>query len=426
MVTDGADTSDASHRRVARRRSRRERCRSSPVGVGQERLARDIQVTRVETPRARAQGHVARRRRRRHADGLRAARRCRSTSRTTGRIVSTQDVTLPADGESTTVHVHFTATEAGARAVPVPHSRRRPARRSRRTTRATRSSRSSTGSEKILYFEGEPRFEVKFIRRAVDDDKNLQVVLLQRTAEATRTRRDKYLRLGVDSADELVDGFPKTREELFALSRAHPRQRRGRAFTPRPAADDRRLRRPARRRAADARRPARRSPKAAGRGTPVADVLPVVLDRATQQPDSYRSPAHRDADARGRAHPVTQIAETEAGRRQAQVARPAAAHRGQPDPRRLKPGATVLLTGIDEKRPRAGRARLPALRPRQDAGVARSGLVAVADGREDGRRRHDARHVLAAAGALARRRRARSGRGHHRARSRASRASRSR
>ena len=34
--------------------------------------------------------------------------------------------------------------------------------------------------------------------------------MLQRTAD------NKYLRLGVDNADELVGGFPKTREELFA------------------------------------------------------------------------------------------------------------------------------------------------------------------------------------------------------------------
>src|SRR6202007_2318640 len=38
----------------------------------------------------------------------------------------------------------------------------------------------------------------------------LQVVILQRTAQ------DKYLRLDVGSPDELVGGFPKTREELFA------------------------------------------------------------------------------------------------------------------------------------------------------------------------------------------------------------------
>ena len=35
-------------------------------------------------------------------------------------------------------------------------------------------------------------------------------MILQRTAE------DKYLRLDVGSPDELVGGFPKTREELFA------------------------------------------------------------------------------------------------------------------------------------------------------------------------------------------------------------------
>ena len=64
--------------------------------------------------------------------------------------------------------------------------------------------------EKILYFEGEPRFEMKFIRRAVADDKNLQIVTLQRTAD------NKFLRLDVDTPDELAGGFPKTRDELFA------------------------------------------------------------------------------------------------------------------------------------------------------------------------------------------------------------------
>ena len=55
-----------------------------------------------------------------------------------GRIVSTQDVTLPADGESATVRVRFTAADAGRAAVPLQGRRRRPASRSRRTTRATR------------------------------------------------------------------------------------------------------------------------------------------------------------------------------------------------------------------------------------------------------------------------------------------------
>jgi uncharacterized membrane protein len=63
---------------------------------------------------------------------------------------------------------------------------------------------------KILYVEGEPRFELKFLRRAVEEDKNLQLVTMMRTA------KDKFLRLGVDDSLELVTGFPRTREELFA------------------------------------------------------------------------------------------------------------------------------------------------------------------------------------------------------------------
>ena len=41
-------------------------------------------------------------------------------------------------------------------------------------------------------------------------DEALQLVVLQRTDD------ERYLRLGVDSADELADGFPVTREELFS------------------------------------------------------------------------------------------------------------------------------------------------------------------------------------------------------------------
>jgi uncharacterized membrane protein len=43
----------------------------------------------------------------------------------------------------------------------------------------------------------------------VQADQNLQVVVLQRTGE------DRYVRLDVDSGDELAGGFPRTREELF-------------------------------------------------------------------------------------------------------------------------------------------------------------------------------------------------------------------
>jgi uncharacterized membrane protein len=66
-----------------------------------------------------------------------------------------------------------------------------------------------TSVKKILYFEGAPRPEMKFIRRAVSDVTNLRLVTLQRTAEG------KYIRIDVDGPSDLVNGFPSTREEMF-------------------------------------------------------------------------------------------------------------------------------------------------------------------------------------------------------------------
>jgi uncharacterized membrane protein len=62
----------------------------------------------------------------------------------------------------------------------------------------------------ILYVEGEPRWEYKFIRRAIDEDGPLRV------ASLLRTTPNKFYRQGVESPDELVDGFPSDEETLFA------------------------------------------------------------------------------------------------------------------------------------------------------------------------------------------------------------------
>jgi uncharacterized membrane protein len=62
----------------------------------------------------------------------------------------------------------------------------------------------------ILYIEGEPRWEYKFLRRAVDRDRALRV------ASIVRTTPNKHYRQGVNSADDLVDGFPADAAELFA------------------------------------------------------------------------------------------------------------------------------------------------------------------------------------------------------------------
>ena len=67
----------------------------------------------------------------------------------------------------------------------------------------------SDDKRRILYVEGEPRWEYKFIRRAEDDDKIVQVVSMLRTTE------NKIYRQGISDPKELADGFPSAPEDLF-------------------------------------------------------------------------------------------------------------------------------------------------------------------------------------------------------------------
>ncbi len=61
----------------------------------------------------------------------------------------------------------------------------------------------------ILYVEGHPRNEYKFIRRAADGDDSL------RLASYLQTGPGKYYRQGIRTPLELNSGFPSTREELY-------------------------------------------------------------------------------------------------------------------------------------------------------------------------------------------------------------------
>ncbi|GAB1266652.1 VWA domain-containing protein [Aurantivibrio infirmus] len=61
----------------------------------------------------------------------------------------------------------------------------------------------------ILYIEGQPRNEYKFIRRALDADTSLRLVSYVQTGPR------KYLRQGINSPQELSEGFPRDAETLF-------------------------------------------------------------------------------------------------------------------------------------------------------------------------------------------------------------------
>jgi uncharacterized membrane protein len=177
------------------------------VGVGEERFTRDLSVTSVTAPPSVLAGSTV------LVDaalGVRGAggEKTTVTAEADGKIVATQEVTLPKRGDVMRVRLKIPPLPAGSyrlavRARPIPGEL------------VAENNVFSTvldvrpGPARVLYVEGEPRPEFAFLRRAVAGDSAVQVVGLMRSAE------HKFLRLGVRDSTELINGFPTRREELF-------------------------------------------------------------------------------------------------------------------------------------------------------------------------------------------------------------------
>lgn len=339
LVSDGADTTDAALG-DALLGMKAAALPVFTVGVGEDRLARDIQIDRVTTPRRALKGTsllvdaVVR-----HTGY--AGETVTLDVEDAGRIVGSQQVTLPPEAEPAAVRVRVMAADPGARVLTfriTPRDGEVIAQNNLREAMVDVVDR----RERVLHYEGEPRFEMKFLRQAVRDDSNLEVVTLQRTAE------NKFLRVGIDDPEHLLGGFPRTREELFAYRGLVLSNVEASAFS----GDQLRM---------IAEFVEKRGggllmlggPRAFAEGgyagTPVADALPVVLDGAVRSADADNPPARltvRPTRA-GAAHAVTQIAATEAASAARWSDLPALTSVNPV--RAIKPGASVLLDGREER-----------------------------------------------------------------------------
>jgi uncharacterized membrane protein len=338
MVSDGADTADAALG-DAILGLKAEGLPVFTVGVGQETLSKDIQVGRVVTPKVALKGTTL------MVDVVLSqsgfdGQKVTLDVEDEGTLVSTQQVALPDAGTPASVAVRFTVNEAGPR---VLRFRVSPQAGELVTENNAREALIDVRDrkEKILYFEGEPRFEYKFIRRAIPEDDNLIVTGLVRTAD------NKYMRQGVDGPDELVAAFPKTREELFAYrsivigsleaaALTGDQMRMIGEFVDRRGGGLLMLGGP------------RSFAEGGYAGTAVADVLPVVLDRTRVQPKGSVMRLKVKPTRAGAATAVTQLGANEAASAERWNTLPVVTAVNRVDA--VKPGATVLLTGTDESR----------------------------------------------------------------------------
>ncbi|MEM7351829.1 MAG: hypothetical protein AAF657_13610 [Acidobacteriota bacterium] len=302
------------------------------VGLGEERYARDIELSRLSGPRRVLQGSAF------AVDVLIEQRgydgeTVRLVVEEGGGIAATREVTFERGEVGSTVRVNLEAEEPGARryrfAVEVQPGEHVEENNARSLLLAVEERR-----EKILYFEGEPRWEVKFLRRALAEDEQLQLVVLQRTA------KNKYLRLGVDGPLELASAFPKTREELFAYRGLILGTVEAEYFT---ASQHRILEEFVSQRGGGMLFLGGRHSFAEGgyAGKPLENVLPVVLEPAASA-DYVRQVAVAPTAA-GEAHSALQLAESVEASRLHWHNLPSLSIRNPLH--RLKPGANLLLSG---------------------------------------------------------------------------------
>lgn len=179
------------------------------VGIGRESIAEDLELTELSLPQHALPGTtLSARVSIRHDTPPGESRTARLKVYDGEDFLTSQDITLSSNDLSTLAYVDIDAEEPGQLDLrfsldPIDNETHL-ANNTRSQVVDVRESR-----YRILYIEGEPRWEYKFMRRALSEDPSIQLTTLLRVTP------NKFYRQGIDDASELEQGFPTERAELF-------------------------------------------------------------------------------------------------------------------------------------------------------------------------------------------------------------------
>jgi uncharacterized membrane protein len=194
------------------------------------------------------------------------------------------------------------------------------------------------GPLRVLYVEGEPRWELGKIRESLQiNEKNVTLVSLQRTGE------NKFYRQGIANQQELAAGFPKTEEELFQYQGLIIGSVEAAFFT---AEQLRTIEAFVARRGGGLLALGGRLSFDGGKfnGTPIADLLPITLNgKVTDVADSFNAVYRPRLTGPGQSHPITRLTEDNAANQKTWNELPPVSISEILNT--VKPGATVLVEG---------------------------------------------------------------------------------
>jgi uncharacterized membrane protein len=209
LLTDGSDNSGGIDREtIAALRNRHIPVHT--VGFGDEVVSPDVELDdAVIAPRVMANSRLSARVtfHQRGYEGRKATLAVRDGDQ----LLTSREITFAGAGKIQSEELLFNAGAAGAKSLQFSVDPE-PDERNRLNNSVTRPVNVESAQKRILYVEGEPRWEYKFIRRAEDDDKTVQIVSMLRTTE------NKIYRQGISDPKELADGFPVRAEDLFGYA----------------------------------------------------------------------------------------------------------------------------------------------------------------------------------------------------------------
>ncbi len=205
LMSDGAENSDGVDSASISELQRR-RLPVNTIGFGREQLRNDVELDGLELPvqalaSSRLQAQVTIRQ-----NGF-SGRRAQLVLTARGSVVASREIVLQ-NRPQQIENIEFNAGGAGVKNVEVKLEPL-PGEENRQNNQLTRVLSVNETKRRILYVEGEPRWEYKFLRRAVEDDPALQIVSMLRTTE------NKIYRQGIQNPNELAEGFPSKAEDLF-------------------------------------------------------------------------------------------------------------------------------------------------------------------------------------------------------------------
>ncbi|MBV9938218.1 MAG: hypothetical protein JO150_06930 [Acidobacteriaceae bacterium] len=204
LLSDGADNSGGVDLPTLAE-LRRRHLPVNTIGFGSEQLSHDIEVDGLDLPPKTLEGSRLEAQVTIRQNGF-GGRHARIVLTSGGSVLASRDVVLRGVPEQTQT-VEFHAGKAGvknieARIDPLPGET------NTENNRQTRVISIDNKKRRILYVEGEPRWDYKFIRRAVEDDPAIQITSMLRTTQ------NKFYYQG-PNANELTEGFPNKEEDVF-------------------------------------------------------------------------------------------------------------------------------------------------------------------------------------------------------------------